>query len=83
MKQVGFAVLLSLAALASPAWAAKGAPHDHAADIAGYEGSKTCAGCHPDTLKEFAASLHYQHLDKAPFVTTLKPGTQVGMMESY
>lgn len=83
MKQIGMAVFLSVAAVAGPAVAAQGPPHSHAADITAYEGSKTCAGCHPDALKEFALSLHYQHLDKAPFVVTLKPGTQVGMMESY
>jgi hypothetical protein len=85
MKQIGFAVFLSLAVLAGTAGAA--APekpsHSHVADITVYEGSKTCAGCHPETLKDFALSLHYQQLGDAPFVVTLKPGAQVGMMGSY
>lgn len=86
MKHLGLAVF-SIGILAGSATAA--APvaekpsHSHAAEITVYEGSKTCGVCHPETLKDFALSLHYQQSGSAPFVVTLQEGAQVGMMGSY
>ena len=86
MKPFGLVVFLAVGSLAGAAAAASGSakpPHSHAEEITAYEGSRTCAGCHPDTLKDVAQSLHYQQLGGAPFVSNAKAGPQVGMMGSY
>ncbi len=55
---------------------------EHAA-IAAYEGTKTCAGCHQQQVKDVVASLHYQQQGVAPFLANAQQAKSAGMMVSY
>ena len=80
----------SLLLLASCSWrylhlpgaalAAPPAPHQ---SITEYKGPETCLTCHPDTGKEVAQSLHYQHQGAHPFLDGVDPNTPAGMMVSF
>lgn len=59
-----------------------GGAEKHAA-IAAYEGTKTCAGCHPKQVEDVLTSLHYQHQAPAPFLANAQQGKNAGMMVSY
>lgn len=72
---------VALAATAGPA-AATDAAAKHAA-IAGYDGTRTCAACHAKQVKDFVASLHYQHQGPAPFLASAQQDKSAGMMVSY
>jgi hypothetical protein len=53
------------------------------AEITAYEGTKTCAACHEQQVKDFLTSLHYQHQAPAPFLANAQQGKNAGMMVSY
>ncbi len=73
---------IAVVASAGTASAAGEAAAKHAA-IASYEGTKTCAACHPEAVKDFVTSLHYQHQASAPFLANAQQGKSAGMMVSY
>jgi hypothetical protein len=51
--------------------------------LTSYEGSKTCAQCHPKVAKEVAMSLHYQQAAEPKYIDGWKKGELAGMMLSY
>jgi hypothetical protein len=55
---------------------------EHAA-IAAYEGTRTCAACHPKAVKDVTRSLHYQQQGPTPFLGESSPECCAGMMVSY
>ncbi len=71
--------LLALLFSTGPLWAAT----DHAPLITKYEGTRTCLGCHEDSGKEVAESLHYQQQGQAKFLKDWPLDKPVGMMASY
>jgi hypothetical protein len=74
----------ALAALFAVSGTAQAADANAAhAGIAAYEGTKTCAACHEEQVKEFVTSLHYQHQAPAPFLANAQQGKNAGMMVSY
>ncbi len=73
--------LALLVAASGPAAAADGAAKH--AEIAAYEGTKTCTACHEQQVKDFVTSLHYQHQAPAPFLANAQQGKNAGMMVSY
>ncbi len=73
------AFLLGAAASAVPALAQS----THVDRISQYDGSKTCLGCHPESAKEVAASLHYQQQAEPQYLKTWPKGQLAGMMLSY
>ena len=56
-------LFLALIALPGAALAAPPAPHQA---ITEYKGPETCLACHPDSGKEVAQALHYQHQGRIP-----------------
>jgi hypothetical protein len=74
--------LAALAAASGTASAAGVAAARHA-EIAAYEGTRTCAACHEQQVKDFVTSLHYQHQAPAPFLVNAQQGKNAGMMVSY
>lgn len=77
----GMNALALLGALAGTASASEG-PAKHA-QIAAYDGTRTCAACHERQVKEFVTSLHYQQQAPAPFLANAQQGKSAGMMVSY
>jgi hypothetical protein len=75
---IAFAALAAMGGTASASEAA--ARH---AEIAAYEGTKTCAACHDQQVKDVVTSLHYQHQAPAPFLANAQQGKNAGMMVSY
>jgi cytochrome c551/c552 len=68
------AALFAVSGTASAADAA--AEH---AKITAYEGTKTCAACHEQQVKDVVTSLHYQHQAPAPFLANAR-NKNAGMM---
>ncbi len=56
---------------------------DHTPLVTKYEGTKTCLGCHANTGKEVAESLHYQQQGQARLLKDWPSDKSVGMMASY
>lgn len=76
--------LVAASVAASPAFAADAkAPHSHAGDISAYEGTKTCAECHEEAVKDVAVSLHYQQLGEAPNLEGWPAGKKAGMLFNF
>jgi len=73
-------LFLAFATLPGAALAAPPAPHQA---ITEYKGPETCLACHPDSGKEVAQALHYQHQGQHPFLDGVDPNTPAGMMVSY
>ena len=73
------AVLLFAAQIQS-ASAAVSAAHKA---IQNYDGSSTCAMCHPSAAQEVVESLHYQMRGEAPFRVGWEAGTLGGMKDTY
>ena len=48
-----------------------------------YEGTRTCATCHPKASKEVARSLHYQQAAEPQFIEGWPKGELAGMMLSF
>jgi hypothetical protein len=69
-------VVQTQAVLASPAPAVHGVIQD-------YEGSGTCAMCHPNAAQEVVESLHYQMRGEVPFRVGWEVGELGGMNATY
>jgi hypothetical protein len=73
--------LAALAAASGTASAGEAAARH--AEIGAYEGTRTCAACPEQQVKDFVTSLHYQHQAPAPFLVNAQQGKNAGMMVSY
>lgn len=80
MKKIALSAVIA-ALMFMPLQASAGV--SHADKISSYEGTKTCAGCHPDSAKEVAESLHYQQEAEPKFLKDWPKGETAGMMRSY
>jgi hypothetical protein len=76
-------LLVFLPALLFSAGPLSAAVTDHAPLIAKYEGTKTCLGCHENSAKEVAESLHYQQEAQPKFLKDWPADKPAGMMVSY
>jgi hypothetical protein len=80
LRFIGMAVLST--ASMSAAFAGTPGTKEHAA-IAAYEGTRTCARCHPKQVTDVLTSLHYQQQGPAPFLANAQQAKNAGMMVSY
>jgi hypothetical protein len=82
-KRIRAVLVAALAATAAGAEASGGRGAEKHATISAYEGTRTCAACHPQQVKDVATSLHYQQQGAAPFLANAQQAKSAGMMVSY
>jgi hypothetical protein len=83
MRRITLAVFLIVGLMAvggTGIWA--DAPEVHQA-ITEYTGPETCGTCHPESAKEVAESVHYQHQAIPKFREGWPEGEPGGMLVTY
>jgi hypothetical protein len=76
-------LVAAMATIAGAAEASSGRGAEKHAAISAYEGTRTCAACHAQQVKDVATSLHYQQQGTAPFLANAQQAKSAGMMVSY